>query len=158
MFLLIPLGIRLTLLLIHPLHSNMFLLILRSVSLALLSESSFTFQYVSINTQAEWLVLPTKGALHSNMFLLIHVQNPLLSIVSLIPLHSNMFLLIRVSSTGFYSANISLHSNMFLLIPALVISSYCVVISLHSNMFLLIPAWIQEDKTNVDLYIPICFY
>ena len=160
------------------LHSNMFLLILQSPQCQRLllsftfqyvsintqehhqeihQENSFTFQYVSINTSSSALSFDYLWSLHSNMFLLI-----LFAGFRLLPfflsLHSNMFLLIRSLFLRRYRVGLALHSNMFLLIRKSSIWAYNRLSTLHSNMFLLIPAWMKFSVIRKLLYIPICFY
>ena len=120
----------------------------------------FTFQYVSINTAYINSFAPGCDTLHSNMFLLIHLQTEE-PFSHFLPLHSNMFLLIQsrlrqilrgLSGFTFQYVSINtranswdfavfwpLHSNMFLLIhePRTNYEKY--LQTLHSNMFLLIP-------------------
>ena len=86
----------------------------------------FTFQYVSINT----------GTTHSR------------SSCKHWPLHSNMFLLIRNLLLMSKSNSLTLHSNMFLLIQRMSFWEKQDHFPLHSNMFLLIPEppywWLQS--------------
>ena len=97
------------------LHSNMFLLILKGENYGLLSSSSFTFQYVSINTQKDYIEGITLSGftfqyVSINTFLILNGADRVQS------LHSNMFLLIQPTAREASSTLCSLHSNMFLLI------------------------------------------
>ena len=116
MFLLIPRRESTRLQIQQPLHSNMFLLIPALTASSSSFFSSFTFQYVSINTESCCLECYSQI---SFTFQYVSINTKLLSVsdVSDIALHSNMFLLIPITAFIDYCNQESLHSNMFLLIP-----------------------------------------
>ena len=163
------------------LHSNMFLLRLVNPSARASPVTVFTFQYVSIKTQAHSVILVCKFPdLHSNMFLLRqHLQTTTDS--SKGHLHSNMFLLRRHWRKCCRSWKSNLHSNMFLLrlhfLRFLLFGYFLFTFqyvsiktggrmkaltylctNLHSNMFLLRPAICLSRVLKFWIYIPICFY
>ena len=79
---------------IMNLHSNMFLLIRYHPDFSGNPFSTFTFQYVSINTELPEGHVYKFIYLHSNMFLLIQWEQEK-KYTKIMNLHSNMFLLIR---------------------------------------------------------------
>ena len=122
-------------LILHSLHSTMFLLIPENPDEHVDVVSSFTFHNVSINT-----------GYHSNL--------PDADLT----LHSTMFLLIRITYIVSPRKVYALHSTRFLLIHSAVRHRTRRNRTLHSTMFLLIQRLNKLRKKGKHLYIPQCFY
>ena len=99
------------------------------------AESTFTFQYVSINTGLSEHLNVAQNNLHSNMFLLIQVQEWLEQKVD--------------SKFTFQYVSINTEDT---------VDTLTMEINLHSNMFLLIPVPELRKVSWTRIYIPICFY
>ena len=115
--------------------SNMFSLIRMYHRGALHRDKTFTFQYVSINTELVLVRNLNFLYLHSNMFLLIHRLD------YYFPILANIFTFQYVSIN-------TLHHIVLPLVNR----------HLHSNMFLLIRACVPISFSLAFIYIPICFY
>ena len=100
------------------------------------TEYSFTFQYVSIISFLNCLIILCIIHLHSNMFLLF-LSFQIFRANAVGYLHSNMFLLFLLPIWRRCYGNSNLHSNMFLLFPFESLSKPHLYKNLHSNMFLL---------------------
>ena len=134
----------------------MFLLILK-LFFKKTKSSSFTFQYVSINTRKYTGGKPGDQNF-TFQYVSINTDPWQANVLSDWTLHSNMFLLIRA-----YVARYILKKHNFTFQYVSINTSagtteLSVSPSLHSNMFLLIH-WPKDVRYPViDLYIPICFY
>ena len=119
--------------------------------------SSFTFQYVSINTTMMRWWRPRLFALHSNMFLLIlvrvteDIQDVPGFTFQYVSINTNIEPSVALISSAFTFQYVSI--NTFL--NAWEKAEH---LPLHSNMFLLIQIPRYTSRTWKLLYIPICFY
>ena len=134
----------------------MFLLILLPLNV-IRSQTTFTFQYVSINTERLHDLSILISSLHSNMFLLILNRPPERSSRSsdftfqYVSINTGSWTKGRWCLMDFTFQYVSINTNNRVYIR-------CTDRTLHSNMFLLILFTGSYNSRWNYLYIPICFY
>ena len=141
-----------------PLHSTMFLLILLLSTDREKHIHNFTFHYVSINTGKKQCTTLRFQTLHSTMFLLI----PPPQVYNLIILLNFTFHYVSINTLLWKSTSADLRNFTFHYVSIntkLAFHIFQHQKSLHSTMFLLIRMWqVSHWLTDLQLYIPLCFY